>query len=444
MVFIASEFLLGRRGKREIILAAAGLFLTVADMGVHASLLMDHYHLENAASFAEYTLAQEAQLDEICARDDSVYRISQTSNRGGSFKTVNMNEGLCYGYMSISGYLSTTDERQLRLLQSLGYKTEANSRNVVQHSILASDSLLGVKYVLSPGPVDGLLKLEDYGTYNGKDTYQNPYALPFAFRFRKGKPVAPSKYEFLFTNDLYSELYGERVPLYQFVEARTAESENTITYTLDLPEGNFVFYGTIPTPWDIEAELSVNGEYTIPYSCHASPSLFSIPVKPGACEAVVTLSSGNVGFVNRQDVVFVALDLDLLEKISREIGERAADVISLGKKSVHIEVDHAEAGESLFVSLPYDEGLRVYRNGEQINVDVEGGCLYAISLLPGKNVIEIKYFPPFGVLGLLISALGLAGLILCSSQRIRGGRCSALKLESNYTPSDKTGKCETS
>ncbi|MDO5828991.1 MAG: YfhO family protein, partial [Methanocorpusculum sp.] len=88
MVFIASEFLLGKNRKKGVLLAAAGLIFTVVDMGNHASLLIDHYHLENASSFAEYSMAQEAQLDEIHDRDDSLYRISQTSNRGGSSQTV--------------------------------------------------------------------------------------------------------------------------------------------------------------------------------------------------------------------------------------------------------------------------------------------------------------------------------------------------------------------
>ena len=53
--------------------------------------------------------------------------------------------------------------------------------NIVNDQIIPIDSFLGVKYIFSYYPIEGLKRISDMGERNNKAVYLNPYALPMAF-----------------------------------------------------------------------------------------------------------------------------------------------------------------------------------------------------------------------------------------------------------------------
>ena len=52
---------------------------------------------------------------------------------------------------------------------------------VVNTCQIGADSLLGVKYVLSVYPVNGLVESDRLAGHGDRKIYENPYWLPFAF-----------------------------------------------------------------------------------------------------------------------------------------------------------------------------------------------------------------------------------------------------------------------
>ena len=149
--------------------------------GTH--LLTDYYHTDNVSDFQDYLTGTSGQIKDIKKNDDSFYRISQTSTRkiDKANLTANYNEALAFNYMSLSTYTSTPDEVQYRFLDHGGYRMEYPIISVVNTSIIGTDSLLGVKYILSGYPINGYRKADNLRSYAGKDVYINPFALPAAF-----------------------------------------------------------------------------------------------------------------------------------------------------------------------------------------------------------------------------------------------------------------------
>ncbi len=153
----------------------AAVFLLFGAMSVelmyNTNLLMNTYGVSNAFEYQTYSANQQEQIDALQAYDTGQYRISQTSTYNVSeltFLTANYNEAAAYNYWSISGYTSDPDTLQLTLLDRLGYVTSGVNMCIVNTSILAADSLLGVKYVLSDLEINGLELVDSLGEYNGK------------------------------------------------------------------------------------------------------------------------------------------------------------------------------------------------------------------------------------------------------------------------------------
>jgi uncharacterized membrane protein YfhO len=261
----------GGDGKKRRKIALVLAVVVLADLTFSSKVMMWNYHVEDTKTYQTYVEQEEQQIETLKEYDSSDYRISQTSTRNMSAdrNTANFNEALAYNYYSITGYTSAPDDVQLDFLERIGYRAEGATMSIVTTSVIGADSLMGVKYVLSSYPLNGLQELPELGEYNGKKTYLNPYALPMAFTYCKSDAYETEYTNpFEYQNRLYSELLGETVELYKPVEYETIQQGDTDSqteqiYQLALPQGNVAIYANIPWISTMNAHVSVNGESTI-------------------------------------------------------------------------------------------------------------------------------------------------------------------------------------
>ncbi len=380
----------------------------------NAYILLRSYSKENVSEYSEYSVNQQEQIDQIKATDQDFYRISQTStyNMHDDSLRTNYNEGYAYNYWSLTSYTSDPDDFQREFMDSLGYRINGENMYIVNSPILAVDSLLGVKYILSPYPVEGFIKDDDYGKYNGKNVYYNPYVLPFAFSYEDENTLVASKElnPFEYQNFLYSQLLGEEIELYFPIEFETRKDEDnqTYTYVLNCPEGNYMFYGNITWDTYLQATLNVNNVYTTGYSKWDSPSVFQIPINNSQESTLVCLTYENDVEANAQ---FYAFDLDAFQTVISVLKEREAEQITVNNTSAHFEIS-AQANEDLLISIPNNEGWEFTLNGEQIEVKSFADCLISVPLEEGNNVIEMEYHVPGLNIGLMITGLTIAGAVI--------------------------------
>lgn len=392
--------------------------LIVAELACGAKLQMDNYHIPNVQDYEAYTQEAERQIQQLSEYDPGTYRITQTSTRytDPSGLTAHYNESLAYNYWSITSYTSAADLVSMQFLERLGYRSHGDAATVVNTSVLAADSLLGVKYVLSKTPIAGLVPVSGMEIYNGKMVYENPYALPFALRYtvKEWEPLCYSD-PFVFQNQLYSQLLGEEAALYipMAYEMEITESENqrqTVRYKITLPRGNYAFYGNLPHGPDFNGSLKVNDSYTTGYAKWLSPSVFYIPNEDGAAEAVLSVDSAapcSIAFGSEQ---FYALDLDLLAEVSKKLSAKKAESISVEDGEIRLTIE-ADGEENLYLSVPYDDCWKVVLNGNTIETELFGGCLYAIPLQKGTNEIHMTYHVRGIAGGFALFALALVILL---------------------------------
>ena len=125
---------------------------------------------------------------------------------------------------------------QLKLIDRLGYRTEGECITVVNTSVVAADSLLGVKYILSDTPINGLKPVKDISGYNSNTVYENPYCLPMTYVVDSFKQTEyKAKNQFEFQNELYSQLIGEKTELYTKLSATKSKRRTALYIRLMFP-----------------------------------------------------------------------------------------------------------------------------------------------------------------------------------------------------------------
>ena len=389
-------------------------FLSIYEIQYNINLLMNTYHANDVETYREYQIATEQQISDIRQYDQGMYRITQTSTRnmGNDGITAYYNEALGYNYWSISGYTSSPDDIQRQFLDKLGYRECGENLCVVNTSILGADTLLGVKYVMSKYPIPGLIELNNLSQYNEKKIYENPYSLPMAFTYEVSNRVLDETNSFVYQNSIYSQLSGEDADLYIPLEYEVqqmgdVENGKSLIYKIQIPNGKYVLYGNMPWNSEIEAGVNVNDKYSMAYSRWLSPSVFYIPVEQSQTEAIISVDSKVSYDMDTSKAQFYALNLDRLAEITEQLRSREASNYEIKNGAVKVNVDSAGDNQCLFLSVPYDKGWSIKRNGEKISTNLVGDCLYSIPLVNGDNEIIMEYHVPYLKLGIVISIIGI-------------------------------------
>ncbi len=162
------------------------LLLTILDVGlntyVNLSINKDAYM--KSVSSQELRRSKNT-IDAILSEDDDFYRIERVD------KTL-VNDGLYYGYPTITYFNSVSNTRTNRLLNSLGFETTSALVDFYKHSAtepLALDpfvmSILNIKYF--EGSNDYLTKVED-------EFYKNEHPLSRIFSTAHLERVAPRQF----------------------------------------------------------------------------------------------------------------------------------------------------------------------------------------------------------------------------------------------------------
>ena len=406
--------------KRQLAAAGACLLLAaglLVELGFNAASLMRTYSSDSVSAFSDYVTQQQAQVNALKEYDGSFYRVNQTDtfNKGyeGAGLTANYNESIAYGYHSVNGYTSDPDNNSRFFLEKLGYRTNGMNMNIVNTSVLGADALLGVKYVFSSYDINGLEKLEELGTYNGKNTYYNPYALPAAFTYDPAGRKVEDGNMFEYQNSLYSYLLGEEVTLYREAETQreTDEDGNTV-YTVTVPDGPHALYADFTILTTSYVKVSVNGGDALDMGGWLSPNVLYIPDGDGS----PTVCIGAENEISTSCRIYW-LDLDALAQAAQKLQANAADAdISDGHVSCSV---NAEAGERLYLSVPYEDGWSIKVNGKDADYELVGGCMISVALEEGENTVTLDFSVPGlgpGIALTVIAALFTAALAFADAR----------------------------
>ena len=428
--------------KYRRIMAAVLVVFGLLEAFLETRSILRIYHTDTAEEYSSYSREEQAQIEELLNADDGFYRISQTSTRITNVDglTGAYLDAMAYGYASISGYTSCPENIQLDLLDRLGYRKEYESFNIVNTSFLPADSLLGVRYVLSPYEIPGLEEVPEQGRHNGKAVYRNPFVLPIAMIVDDGGPSAEPEpgNPFAYTEYLYSRIAGQEAGLWTPVRAEKTYDRGITRWKLKVPasEGaKYCLYGNLPSPGEIsyddsqwwkdageQGKLTVAEGWSFGYGGWMSPSVFYIPVQEGEKTAVVTLETS--GEPNLKEEQFYALDLDSLSRVSDKIREQAQGIRDLeirsGKISCSVE---ASEGQKLLLSVPASAGWTARINGQNTEITAFEGSLIELSLVPGENYITLQYRVPGLTAGILITLAGL-GILVRWSKRAENSKTS--------------------
>lgn len=417
MVIIMVMFSAVIMGKEGIIVSTSLCFLSVfslVELSYASYVLMEDYKGGSIVEYSAYVTDTEKTIEQIKENDEGKYRISQTYNRIIGFDgiTANYNEGLAFDFMPISSYTSSPDDNYRNFMDRVGYRINGENLCVVNTSILAADSFLGVKYLISKYPINGY-QIQDVKD-DADNIYYNPYALPLAIKYSETNiQIERDSNPFEYQNQLYSKLLGQDVILYRPIEYREERTMNEVTFYLDVPKGNYGVYGNLPWNTEFSGYMQAGDSSASKYACWLSPSVFYIPYNEGdGTSKIKVVSENGIDFVEGAEQ-FYTLDLGELGRVSDILKKRSADLKKMENGRINISANMEEEGK-LLLTVPFDSGWRVFVNGVETVPELYADTFFSFDLKKGDNVIEMSYQIGNLKRGIVISVIAIMALIALS------------------------------
>ena len=378
-----------------------------------------------------------ALVNEIKALDDGFYRMEKTYHRC-------VNDPMAAGMYGLSHSSSAFNAKAIMLAKTLGFGAREHYSRY-DGATLLTDDILGIKYILSQNEIlsqyDYDQDVIDVPKFNGVTTYINNDALGLAYLANAG--VIGSKVEdkspfaaqqrlaawlsgdinqiFVpveeYATDLANLNAGSTVDDHLSYKKRLQNEEAYVRYLVCATQSG-KYYVYLPTLYERECKLYVNGEYVKNYFENENHSIAYLGEfeRGDIFEVKLELVKNEVFF---EHPIFCALDEDGLAKFNEKMqlmNENTA-VTRNGKAALSITVE-AKEDSALFTTIPFEEGWTATLDGEPAEIlTAANETLMCLSVPKGAHKIELRFKPAGMGTGVIFTACGavLFGLMIAAN-----------------------------
>ncbi|MBP5492317.1 MAG: YfhO family protein [Clostridiales bacterium] len=439
-----------------------GSAILVIVMLVEIVFLNPKLTLGSAVSMVQDKSIFEAECRDVIALSNSLDSTAFYRTESGTQLGDNLDPGAAAqyaNYKSLSLFCSMANKQQQHFLKQMGYKLNFNYTELMHiNCILPTDSLLGVRYIISKEEnMYGLTKRAQAGQYY---LYENPYAMPIAYLVSSDATAfdgysleneTKQKDYFSFqerwltslTGQDASELYtcfkqewevynGERslTPAKTMVPASNvrrdglnrenpaAASEALCYYVKNCDKAlmvlrtSFVVEEESPLYLSVPAAMKacgmsvyVNGKQVYK---EESDSYYSVIIDLGAypvgTQCVVDIQTSEEIFACFEPV-FAYCHTDVLEA-QTSILRGTVKQVNVSKDQVTVDTDSSEE-QFLMTTIPYEKGWTVKVDGVSVPVEVYQEAFVGVHLSSGAHHVEFTFAPPGMRIGVIISAVGV-------------------------------------
>lgn len=405
----------------------------------------------------------EPVVNEILEKDKGFYRMESTVYR----RLGGVNEPMAFGFNGISHSTSTLNTSVIRLMNKFGYASTAHWTKYLGGTPV-SDALFGIKYVitrndkLDPNLYTVAAQGSEYYKYvpSSAKIYamQNTKALSVAYGVSRNLITEtegflnPPYYSSLdlqnqvvnamlsgvidtpnvirgisakisdvnCTHTPYSHTHSyvdasgetQRADNSYWVVKPTGEGETILRFTLTAPADGDIyvhFPGILFAGMSTECKLYVNNVKISDYFTNETWVIQNLGTFEKGDELKVELrfENGDLYISRASRYYFYYIDYAAMNEAFSQLEASSMYVEEHGNDYLRGTIDIPAGQELIFTSIPYDEGWRVYIDGERVPLVKVMDSLLAVETTAGFHEIEFIYRPDCAVYGGILSIIGL-------------------------------------
>ena len=322
------------------------------------------------------------------------------------------NDGSWYQYPSTSVFSSTANKNLSDYYKILGMESATNAYSKTGATLLV-DMLFSVKFEFSniTYPDNELRTLR--ASSGDVKMYENKYSLPVGF-------MVPSDFE----TKWYTEGNNPVDTQNNFITASTGlynlfkyasysdndKSESVASFTVD-QDGYYYAYVLNSSIDEVNTVIKSKDASRADQSVNHTSLKRRFILDMGYAKKgdTITITSKT----EDQNLYFslYVLDPDVMKEAYEILNSSSLDVTAFTDSTLEGTIDVKEAG-LMYTSIAYDEGWKVYVDGEVVTPVMLKKAMLAIPLSEGTHTIKMEYIPQGYSIGLKLTLLSLLILVL--------------------------------
>ena len=436
LIVAYAAFLMLRSGRivPGKVTTAAIAFLLTAEIMVNAWVGVSSNGLCDGEYYMKYCEEMENVVGEMnsrAAKDDNLFY------RQDIVSPIMLNENTFANLKSIGTFCSTVRGDMVSTMAYLGFYTGANEY-LFNGSTLLTNDLFGVKYVYLrdddyyPAKDDYKLVFDDGKTF----VYENDNALSLGYAV--SDKIDDWSYDYYDSGSVLNEFAENAIgcgDIFEDVEPYfivsgtncmaeyNSNSPDTISYSggsgdsitiiaTFYAEDNGRYFLNCRANYLEEIELEINDEFKA--SGRYQTQMFDTgELKTGDKVTYKLKFNSNYSTEGTVSMYMSKLNRDNLTKLRATLTMNSLNVTELTDSTVKGTVE-MQKDQILCLSMPYDEGWKVYVDGKITEAEDWCGGLMAVRIPEGEHEIYLKFVPDGYIKGLLASILcWIIYIILC-------------------------------
>ena len=388
----------------------------------------------NYSEYTNYISGLRPVVADLKEYDPSFYRMEKNLHR-------KKNDNMALSIRGLSNSTSTLNSSAIKFLNNMGYASRSHL-SLYAGGNPVSDSLLGIKYIIDKKDTDAVPPIYNKALTSGNyDIYQNPYVMSLAYGVSEDvKNFDFDKYstQFKKLNALVGAIggYDNTPEIFKAVDgvtetyhgcenkgtftnkniAKTAEKgAGTVTYSFVATQTAEYYFHT-PSNSPSECVLKINGKSLGKYLGSESQHIFSIGRFEEGEEVNVVIQLGDdpLNIIGGIDYVWY-IDEQVFDDVFSRINAMPQWQIDNEYTDDHLlgTITTSTSSTTVMTTIPYDEGWRIYLDGEQIEAYQTLNALIAFDInTSGDHTLEMRYMPSLYRTGIVISIIGIAVFVI--------------------------------
>lgn len=383
--------------------------------------------------------ASGAEVDEIRQWVTKLSKENRDFFRMEILPPKTTNDPNLYNYRGLSIFSSTFPEKPVGMMQNLGYHSNGINSFKYEGSTILTDSIFGIKYLIHRSPVIDERLYKQIESTEEITVYENPYALPLGF-------VAPSELEKFSSGwsnpfegqnnfmgyvcgikDIFNQLdmaHGMHSNItfsstgtryYNFTRANS-DVESTARIKVAVKEDKQVYLYLKTSANVIDNGFIMLGEKKIDFNASRSTI-----VNAGFCEAGTTLEL-NLKFDKSApdsgsfQLYAFSLNFPRFEEAISLVRKNLLEIESFSDNRIKGSISAEDSG-LMIITVPFDEGWHVKVDNQEVETKAIDNGLLSFDVSQGLHQIELIYMPEYLYIGLIITGVSIALLILVSIRK---------------------------
>ena len=379
---------------------------------------------------------------------DLFYRVETTS-------TYTLNDSALYGYNGISQFSSSANVSVTKFLKKLGlYGSESGNRFMYRTSGVATNALLGIKYVISKNleQHNDETYLQYYGSASKSTLYKNTHSLPLGYMMNSdvltiGMEISDHTIPFEYQNSIFKLATGINEPLY--TPQPVALSDYSGIYLDKTSYGNYTYNDVI----DDDGNKIINFDYTVPENSmlfgYVTNAFEKVTVKQGAymIDSNVETSKYPIVFpmgsvadggtvslmitINEEKtngsgkIMVYAMDKTVFESMYEKLADEPFVITEFSDTNIKGTINALNDG-LMYLSIPYEKGWSVYVDGQKQELVEVFDAMSGVELSAGEHEIELRYTPEGFVAGSVCTVCAVLLFVIIAVFDVRKRRKSAV------------------